>query len=546
VTKSHRLKLLLGQGYFPEELPPPFTTTDFAKFRASIGTSWAANPNSYPKSVAERYSVPRQKGPRRELSIVNPVAEYHVAKLIADHWVELKRHLQSGSLSVEPPDITDGAERAIPRPDFNLVALRRTEITALYSHVLKADISRFYGTLYTHAVPWALHGKAWAKANLHSPAYHASLGARLDTAARKGNDNQTLGIPVGPDSSRIISEIVAVSVDRRLRQSLGIENSSALRHVDDWFIGFDSAGQAEDAIAAISAACRDYQLELNPEKSRPVNGADVAEPIWPSALRQMPFASTVRGQGRCLEHFFLQAFVFAEEYPEQNILDFAVKRTRGLRIHRANWHQYETYVLKAARASPSTLPAVVQILTSYNANGFPIGKPRVEKLIRDLIQRSVPTGHHMEIAWSLFLAKALRIALPSSLASEVSKIESSVCALLTLDLRSRGLIDGVFDVALWEQVMTTDGLTSDMWLLAYEADIKGWLTGALPGHVDGHPYFAELKRRGVSFYDPSKNVLHIQRARPRQPSSAFQLYIQQLREAEAFAPAFMAISMGPV
>ena len=47
MSKSERLKALLGAGYFPEELPPSFTTVDFAKYRRSIGVAWAALQN-YP------------------------------------------------------------------------------------------------------------------------------------------------------------------------------------------------------------------------------------------------------------------------------------------------------------------------------------------------------------------------------------------------------------------------------------------------------------------------------------------------------------------
>jgi hypothetical protein len=45
---------------------------------------------------------------------------------------------------------------------------RRPEVstaTGSGSFVLISDVSQFYPTLYTHAIPWALHGKAYAKAN---------------------------------------------------------------------------------------------------------------------------------------------------------------------------------------------------------------------------------------------------------------------------------------------------------------------------------------------------------------------------------------------
>lgn len=87
MTKSERLRALLKAGFFPEELPPPFNTDDLATYRAVIGTAWEGVENypNYPKSTPERFSIPKVTEWRRELAIVNPLAQYHVAKLIADN-----------------------------------------------------------------------------------------------------------------------------------------------------------------------------------------------------------------------------------------------------------------------------------------------------------------------------------------------------------------------------------------------------------------------------------------------------------------------------
>lgn len=76
MSKSERLKALLGAGYFPEELPPAFTTADFAKYRRAIGNAWAGVQNypNYPKTSPERFSIPKVTEWRRELAIVNPIA----------------------------------------------------------------------------------------------------------------------------------------------------------------------------------------------------------------------------------------------------------------------------------------------------------------------------------------------------------------------------------------------------------------------------------------------------------------------------------------
>lgn len=520
MNKDERLRALLGRGYFPEELPPPFTTASFAKYRKVIGKTWSAVQQHYPKTIPEIFSIPRAKGVRRDLSVVNPIAEYHVSKLISDNWGALRKHLKSCNFAPTLLEITPVGARAVPTPDFRFISLRQAEISASFDNVLIADISRFYGTLYTHAIPWALHTKPWSKQHLNTPAYNNSLGAKLDTAVRKGNDNQTIGIPVGPDSSRIISEIVAVAIDAELREKLNLSRSDALRNVDDWYIGFDTAGQTEDAIAAIATACRTYQLEIHPDKTRSVHAGTVIDAVWPTMLRQAVFRNGSAQQGQDIEHFFALAFDYARNNPTQNVLDFAIKRTMSVKVHPDNWERYETYLLKASRWNSTTFPAVVQILISYKSMAYPLVSDRIMKLICDFIRRYAPTGSHSEVAWALFLAKAMKISLKAKDLAPVTGLESSICALITLDLRSRNLIFGKLDTSLWQQSMNSAGLKSNNWLIAYEANLKGWLPVAAPNYLDTDPYFSVLKKHGVSFYDIKKNVKHIKSRKPKAVSAA--------------------------
>lgn len=165
--KREWFSALLSKGYFPEELPPPFHTTSFATYRNSINLTWGSVSN-LPKTKAEIYSYPRIGPFRRNLAVVNPISQIKLCSLISDNWVQIRKEIRKSTWSFEPLEILSDKERAIPKPDFNKVTLERLKISASYNHILVSDISRFYGTLYTHAIPWALHGKKWCKTNLNN------------------------------------------------------------------------------------------------------------------------------------------------------------------------------------------------------------------------------------------------------------------------------------------------------------------------------------------------------------------------------------------
>lgn len=505
MNKSERLKALLSLGYFPSELPPPFNTKDLGKFRKHVSENWPDK--KAPATTPSIYSAQRLGRKRRNLSIVNPISQFFLCKEIAESWVEIRKTIQDSKTSLDTAELHKDAQRAILKPDFSRVDFMRLHAGGNYDHVLVSDISRFYGTIYTHSIPWALHGKAWCKKNRFSKAYSKSLGDRLDRCVRRGQGDQTLGIPVGPDTSRVISELVAVGVERRYLELSGCDGTSAFRFVDDWFIGHDEARDAEAAIRNLAEASAEYELELDLEKTKILDAKDEIVASWPTELADLMVSSNgPKSQVRQLHRFFSRAFELALDNPQNNVMDYALKLARSFRIHKDCYTLFESFILRCARAYPIILPTVVQILVNYRKDGAPVSSDRCRKLIIDELRKSVALRHSDEVAWVLFLAKALSIKLPAKQLAPICRTENSVWALLVLDLEQMGLIEGKIDKGVWVALMSKQSLTDSNWLLAYEADLKGWLKPKGVNHVDSDTWFSVLKKRRISFYDVHKNV----------------------------------------
>ncbi len=112
-----------------------------------------------------------------------------------------------------------------------------------------------------------------------------------------------------------------------------------------------------------------------------------------------------------------------------------------------------------------------------------------------------------EVCWLLFWARELRLAIPAEALGPVTQLRSSVLALLTLDLRDRGLLTGAINEEFWSQFASGDGLRSEMWLAAYEVSRKGWWTKARSNSfIKHHPHFGIFDEMDISFYDPKKQA----------------------------------------
>jgi len=82
-------------------------------------------------------------------------------------------------------------------------------------YLLKRTL-RVITSIYTHSIPWALHTKEKARADTK----YALPGNRLDLWMRECQDKQTGGIPIGPDTSYIVSEVIGTAMDLQLLDKL--------------------------------------------------------------------------------------------------------------------------------------------------------------------------------------------------------------------------------------------------------------------------------------------------------------------------------------
>ena len=321
-----KVRRLLERGYFPSQLPPPFLTESLAKHHQSLFNLWPSGYNKLPSTRGEHFSVARAGHSRRPITIPNPVNQLHLSRAIGDHWRDLRQYFSKSKLSLSIPKLRGDKKRATEIVPLSDLVERRLILSGSYPYALMTDVSRFFPTLYTHSIPWALHGKSNSKANTRNrtPTYYGNI---LDYLIQSSQERQTIGIPIGPDTSHIISEIIATAVDLYLRDKLK-RWPIGYRHVDDFFLCFNSRGEAEAALTALRSALREFELDINPAKTRIFETGSLAEDGWVDRLKAAEISTSEREQRRDLSMFFDLAFNVARE--DENALKYALKRSAGL------------------------------------------------------------------------------------------------------------------------------------------------------------------------------------------------------------------------
>ena len=502
--EKQRLKTLLSDGfYFPRELPPQFTTAQFAESSEDMLSIAEKNKPRPSKFSAETYSIPKSNGGRRRLSIVNPFAQIRVAKIIAKCWDTIREHFAKSEYSAHIPKIDE--KESFDRSKYQEFERRKIEIFARHSTVVSVDILRFYETTYTHAIAWALHGKTEIK-RMPRRQLEKTNGDRLDCAIRNGQDGQSVGLPIGPYTSRIVSEIIGIAIDENLKK-LGYNQDRATRLIDDWVVGADSDKSPNKIIAEFSAQCRDFGFDLNHEKTKIACPTNSLTPDWLAELWNWSQNTKQCADKEAISHFFAKAFFFAKKYPRQGVLKYAVHCADSWPVKAENWERLEGYLLVAVRNNPSIIGSVAKTLAKSREN---VNPQRIKGLIHDLILDSANLDNHFEISWALSLAKEFELRIDDNAAQCVCQTDNSVCTLLLLDLFAQRLVKiSSDDLYKWCARLNSDSMKSSRWLLAYEATMQEWL---LPLNDESSKelfdnlYFEALRSNDVFFYNKEKTI----------------------------------------
>ncbi len=327
----------------------------------------------------------------------------------------------------------------------------------------------------------------------------------LDLAIRNGQDKQTIGIPIGPDTSLVIAEAILSSVDGQLS---GTITKRGFRYIDDIACGFRTIAEAEETLGRLQHLVGDLQLQLNPRKTRIVELPAELEASWVPLLRLFTFrSSTVGTQQTDLLSYFGRAFELAANQSEEAILRYSVQRMRSVSIFEKNWDLYESLLLQCLSVEPGTAPAVIGELYRYHLH-MPLNLTRITESLQQLIEDHAPLHHGSEVVWALWGAICIGCKLDARVV-EKSLLAADPCvALCALHVIAKGLVSGPVDVSTLEALMHDGELTDTQWLLAYEANIKGWLPNkAGKDFVAAHKHFGPMKAAGVSFYDESASLM---------------------------------------
>lgn len=143
------------------------------------------------------------------------------------------------------------------------------ELERKYNTLYTLDVSKCFDSIYTHSISWATKTKTFTKGMLANKSLN--FGDAFDKLMQRSNFNETHGVIIGPEISRIFAEIIFQKIDLNVQYKLKNMDSPIFkgidydvrRYVDDVFIFARTETDAELIYKVYTDKLNEYNMHVN-------------------------------------------------------------------------------------------------------------------------------------------------------------------------------------------------------------------------------------------------------------------------------------------
>jgi hypothetical protein len=489
----------LRKGYFPENLPPAFSSGLLADYFLEYGTTSNLSRSRQPVRAAT-YNASKRGMTRRVFSAVHPVTAYDSARFINTHWDVISTFFQGNPHSLSIPESVEGVDRALVIKSHSAVEEEKLKRLARYRFVACTDVARYFHSIYTHALPWAFHGKGAAKADT-DPNSSRVFFNKADQIVRCGQDNQTIGLPIGPDSSRVFAEIVGTAIDLRFHERTDGLDCAMIRHVDDVWIGANTHADAEQALWRYREAIREFELDINENKTRILSDRFRFTDDWPLELTEkLEFAAESARPAERLRAVFEHGFSMAVRNSDDAILKFLIRRLDQHKLTHEHWKTVEPFLKRTAVHFGHVIDYVARVIVWRHLSREDLDTDSWSPILLNLLRHHGRLGNDSEVCWTIYACIHLRIRIDEATARDIIRNcgALSLCALLNCVVLS--LVDVAAVTAGAERLQGEDA-KGPLWPVILEWHARGW-----PNHETiaiSQDTIVAMAEHGVTIFDAS-------------------------------------------
>lgn len=370
----------------------------------------------------------------------------------------------------------------------------RIRISIGAKYMLEIDLSKFFDSIYTHSLVWALMGKDEAKEEFSKKPTERSADYKkfdkIDFTLRNLNNQETQGIVTGPISSMICSEILLCRLDKIISETFSWKGK---RYVDDFKFFFKSELKAKEALSEIQNIFFNYKLNINLEKSK---------------IKPFPFEENNDLNEKLSNFNFNQKNSIVKFLQKTNTLHangvkgaykYALKVLSQKKIT-TDYLEIEALLFNALLAHPSVSNLILKIFIQNNRVFFS-KKEELQSIINDVLSDEIAYRHNQESLWLLYFLTKLNLEIRVENLIEALKNGDNFSKIIVLDyIVKKNISDPnvITEKGSLISKIQNESIYGENWLLIYEAYYNGWIRKFK--HKSDAKFFNYLKNNKVNFY----------------------------------------------
>lgn len=403
ISADELFNRLVGFGLFCEKVPPFLQSEDFLTYVSNITLP-------FPQVKAKdymRYSSMRNINVPRQMAIPEPFAYVNLCYSLKDNWIKICTHFKFQTRNqkykvsrIHLRKLKDtNALFEMNYKNFTKDGEPEDDILIKSKYLVKADISNFFPSIYSHSLSWALKTKEYSKLNTNKE-YWFNV---IDRNVRNTKYGETNGILIGPHTSNLLSEILLANVDNYLLA----KGYKYLRNIDDFECYVDSYEKAEKFLIDLSSEIRKCELKLNDKKSEIIRLPKTNKNTWYNKLSNYVFINTYIDNGvekiRFKELKTFLDFVIELVLTENNnssIINYAIK----IIANKSLSYNAKQYFLKKIHHLVLLYPYLIPLLDEYVFTIHNISKNTIQEIAQNVYELGIMKGIYEANSYALFWA----------------------------------------------------------------------------------------------------------------------------------------------
>ncbi|MCX2680936.1 RNA-directed DNA polymerase [Galbibacter sp. EGI 63066] len=346
------------------------------------------------------------------VNLVNKITNEHNWKIIVKRFQKFQENKNINCYSI--PLISkknDRNDKAITIINWwQQIEQKSLELSLHFDCFMNTDITDCYGSIYTHTIPWALHGEKVIKNDFLNPSKPKIkyLGNEIDRRIQAMQFCQTNGIPQGSALMDFIAEIILGYADAKLSYKIKnynrkestnrIEDYHILRYRDDYRIFANNQQTLIKIAKLLTETLFELSFKLNSQKTY-LSDNIVKDVVKPDKLY---WNEAKQGEKSLQKHLFL-IHNLAEKHPNSGSLTTALVKFLEERVYPIKLFKEEnskvlvSILVDIAFKNPRTYPVITAILSKILS--LEINKEIVDEIF-DAIENKfdkIPNVGHLQV-----------------------------------------------------------------------------------------------------------------------------------------------------